>query len=246
MPMAPALPPRRSAVLLVAALTVPWAGCPRRDTAPTTVVHEVARYVKFAGRDWVVRPSGRREAPGPNHWSDSDESVWVDDQGFLHLKVRKARGRWLAAEIHTPLPAEPFHLEVTTATPMRELDPNVVAGFFAYKDDSNEIDIELSEWGARGGFNTQFAVAPYGEGDRHRFTAPSDVLEVVHVMDWRADRVALASRVGDRTLAEWRRAGPRFADRSGYRLHINLWLYQGKPPTDREEVELVVRYLTLR
>jgi len=227
-------------LLLAAALA---AGCASKP--PTKVVHAEARFVQFAGRDWVVRPDGRNESPGGNNWSDDQRSVWVDEQGALHLKVRRVGGRWTAAEVHTELADGPVHLEIDVATPMADLDPQVVAGLFVYKDDEHEVDIELSQWGGGNGFNAQYAVAPYGPGDRHRFVIPAHQTDVHHVLDWRLDRVALESRGPDRAYAEWRWSGDKLADRSGYRLHLNLWLYEAKPPVNRREVEFVVRSLRI-
>jgi hypothetical protein len=209
------------------------AGCAVRP--PTVVDPAQARYVRFADRDWVVRPTGTNEAPGGNDWSDDARSVWVDDEG-LHLVVRRQGGRWWAAEVHTDLPEGPVHIEAEVATPMAELDPQVVAGIFVYRDDDHEVDIELSQFGGGNGFNAQYAVAPYGPGDRHRFVIPQHQGGVRHVLDWRLNRAALDSRGPDRSYAEWRWTGEKLQDRSGYRLHINLWLYEAKPPQGKQPV----------
>ena len=50
----------------------------------TSVAH--SRTISFAGRKWTVKTG--TGAPGPNYWSDSSSSVWVDSSG-LHLKIRK-------------------------------------------------------------------------------------------------------------------------------------------------------------
>lgn len=46
------------------------------------------RVINFAGRYWWVK-NGTNLGPGPNNFSDSEESVWVDDAGKLHLKIRQ-------------------------------------------------------------------------------------------------------------------------------------------------------------
>ena len=48
-------------LLLAAALV---GGCASKP--PTQVVHAEARFVQFAGRDWIVRPDGRNQSPGGN------------------------------------------------------------------------------------------------------------------------------------------------------------------------------------
>ncbi len=42
-----------------------------------------ARTLDFAGPQWQVRTGSG--GPGPNSWSDSEQSVWVDASGKLHL-----------------------------------------------------------------------------------------------------------------------------------------------------------------
>ncbi|NEU73400.1 hypothetical protein PI95_012690 [Hassallia byssoidea VB512170] len=40
--------------------------------------------INFSGYVWEVRSSGDG-GPGPNHWSS--DNVWVDQDGYLHLKI---------------------------------------------------------------------------------------------------------------------------------------------------------------
>ena len=57
------------------------------------------RVIRFSGYEWRVKASNGLVGPGPNYFSDTSESVWVDQNGWLHLEVREEAGRWLAAEI---------------------------------------------------------------------------------------------------------------------------------------------------
>jgi hypothetical protein len=70
--------------------------------------------------------------PGPNHFSDSHGSVWVDEQGALHLKIRKINGVWHSAEV---ILAESlgYGKYVTWTTSRVDLiDRNAVFGIFTY------------------------------------------------------------------------------------------------------------------
>lgn len=55
--------------------------------------------IEFAGHTWNVK-SGTG-GPGPNNWSNSNNSVWVDNEGKLHLKIRYINGKWVCAEIYS-------------------------------------------------------------------------------------------------------------------------------------------------
>ena len=64
----------------------------------TFAVATEARTVEFSGYTWTVKDVSLG-GPGPNRWSDSTESVWIDNDGKLHLKVRQIAGQWYSAEV---------------------------------------------------------------------------------------------------------------------------------------------------
>lgn len=233
----------RLAFLLVIAVAGGCAG----HRPPRTGPHE-ARLLDFAGRTWSVREAGQRVSPGPNRFSDRPESVWVDGQGALHLRVVERDGSWWSAEVLTPLPPGPVQVEIDVATDLSALDPRVVFGFFAYSDDRNEVDIEFSRWGfPHRPWNAQYALAPYGEGEIHRFQIATGA-DSSHLFDWREDRVAFASQQGGRIVQEWRHTAPRvrvMRDRP-FQLHLNLWLAEGQEPMGGGGLEVVVRGLFVR
>jgi hypothetical protein len=61
------------------------------------------RIINFAEWQWLVK-SGCGKGPGHpvtgNCWSDSEESVWLEN-GRLHLKLRKIDDTWHSAEVYT-------------------------------------------------------------------------------------------------------------------------------------------------
>jgi hypothetical protein len=65
----------------------------------TQIVGPANGIIEFAGHTWNVK-SGCGIGPGPNCWSDSAESVWIQD-GALYLKIRKIEDRWYSAEVTT-------------------------------------------------------------------------------------------------------------------------------------------------
>lgn len=101
----------------------------------------VGRNIEFSGLTWEVR--GWDGAPGNGCWSESTESVWVDDEGALHLRIRKIDGAWCQAEIRATemagLGDHTFHVR----SRLDELDPGIVLGMFLYDPDA-ELDIEIT------------------------------------------------------------------------------------------------------
>lgn len=100
-----------------------------------------ARTINFSGQAWEVR--GWSGSPGTGCWSDSEESVWVDADGRLHLKIRKVAGTWCQAEVRalerSTIGDHTFHVTAR----LDQLDPDVVLGLFLYDHDA-ELDIEMT------------------------------------------------------------------------------------------------------
>ena len=207
-----------------------------------------ARTISFAGQEWTVR-SGEG-GPGANRWSDSAESVWVDEDG-LHLKIRNIGGVWYCAEITSVLPTRYGMHRFHVASPVHKLDKNVVASPFLYKDDNHEVDIEFSPWQKTSGNNAQFVVQPYQKsGNIHRFRARSWRAKTTHYFDWQPGSIHFKSFRGHDAeplrkrllLQDWTYTGkdnPK--EEEGLRVHVNLWLIKGLPPSDGKEVEFVLK-----
>ena len=207
--------------------------------------HAEPRTLAFAGREWTVRSGSG--GPGPNPWSDSPESVWVDEKG-LHLKIRQIDGVWHCAEVVSAQPTchgvHRFRISGQTGS----LDKNVVASPFLYRDDVREVDIEFSRWGRERGPDTQYVVQPFQtRGNIHRFTSFPET-ETTHCIDWQPDSIRFSSFPGHgrkpagKEAVKWTYKGkdiPREDD--GLRIHINLWLVRGMPPSDGKEAEFVVK-----
>ena len=207
-----------------------------------------ARTIEFAGREWNVRTG--EGGPGPNAWSDSPESVWVDRDG-LHLKVRCIEGKWHCAEVTSVLPAKHGMHRFYVSSRVDLLDQNIVASPFLYEDDAHEVDIEFSRWRKTRGNNAQFVVQPYAHaGNIHRYEMRLNGAESTHCFDWRPDAIHFQSLQGhvkeadsaSAVIQDWTYTGKdNPAEREGVRIHINLWLIQGQPPTDGKEAEFVLK-----
>lgn len=216
----------------------------------------VAETLHFAGRTWTVR-SGRG-GPGPNVWET--RNVWLDAAGHLHLKIRHENGVWSCAEVtlQQRLGFGRYRFEVEG--PIDRLDEHVVLGLFNYPtgdvggDATHEIDIEFARWGSPLNPIGNYTVWPVEKSLKSTsrtfpFTLTGSVS--AHAFDWGPERIAYESWQGAdasrQEIARWMfepdEPRKRIA-REPMPVHLNLWLFQGKPPRDGQEVEVVIRRFT--
>jgi hypothetical protein len=123
-----------------------------------------ATSINWSGYTWDVRDNANRlEGPGwPTGNRFSQNGVWVDSQGYLHLQIFKdAAGNWQCAELQTEqsLGFGQYTMMVMGVmkngklTAIQNLDKNAVFAMFHYPpttlgpDGTHEMDIELSYWG---------------------------------------------------------------------------------------------------
>ncbi len=189
------------------------------------------RTVAFAGYTWTVK-SGYG-GPGSNYWSDSSESVWVDDNGQLHLKVRYENGVWYCSEVYLQKSLGYGKYIFHMATRPDLLKPMLVNGLFLYQRDQREVDIEFTKWGdpARTN-NAQYVVSPSKQsGHMYRFPLSLGNDTSTHTIQWTSSTLQFQSYDGDNLVQDWTYSGSSTkALRLGQEiLHINLWIY-GSPP----------------
>jgi len=102
------------------------------------------RTISFSGITWDVRTGDG--GPGNQCWSDSPDSVWVDAQGRLHLRIHElAGGGWCQAEVVAQSFARYGEHTFAVDTQLDLLDPDIVFAMFAYANDRSEIDIEVTQ-----------------------------------------------------------------------------------------------------
>ncbi len=204
--------------------------------------------IVFSGITWKVR-SGTGN-PGGNNWSDSSESVWVDDNGTLHLKIRQIDGKWYCSEIYSDETVGYGEYRFYVASNVENLDQNVVVGLFTYLNDKNEIDIEFSKWGnaaedKMGNYATQpartagnslsFELGLNGSYSTHRFIWKPDGIDF---KSWHGHEFTSTENM---LIENWKYTGADIPVPGGENLIINLWLFKGNPPDDGREVEILVK-----
>jgi hypothetical protein len=211
---------------------------------------EVYRVVRFANYDWRVKVSTTPVGPGPNIFSDSAETLWIDSQGFLHLKIRSEGRTWKCSEV---ILQKSLGYGTYTFYVKGQLDLNdkhSVLGLFTWDDDPaqnhREIDVEISKWSLEVNDNSQFVVQPWDTaGNRHRFTLQTPSAETIsaHSFDWSGGSIFFQS-LCDSTLVEpWNYTNVGGIPAPGNEnARINLWLYNGSSPA--QEVEVIVTNFT--
>ncbi len=217
-----------------------------------------ARIIDFSGYQWGVKTSATPVGPGPNCFSDSEANVWVDGAG-LHLKITKDGTLWQCAEVVCTQSLGYGRYTFSLGTDMSLLNEWAVLGLFTWDDadehNHREIDIECSRWGVQGNENAQFVVQPSRTpGNRHRFDIPAGLLPTTHSFEWRSDSVSFASvegqpvgvgtAVAGDAIEQWTYAGEDIPPPGNENARINLWLYQGTPPSDGQEIEVLVTGFT--
>lgn len=208
------------------------------------------RIINFAGCKWIVK-SGYW-GPGPNYFSDSEESVWLDDQGRLHLKIRKIGDNWYCPEVYTQRFTGYGEHRFLIEYDVTNMDQNVVLGLFVYSSDASEIDIEYSKWGDPN-FDKigSFTIQPYTvSGNMVRFEANTDSIRTTHFLNWQENYVLFGSIEShheglypspDYFIHRWVYFGDDNPSSShNLRTHINFWLFQGKSPVDTSNLEVII------
>ncbi len=214
----------------------------------------VSTTIQFSGYQWDVR-SGTG-GPGPNTWDPAN--VWVDAQGALHLKITAQGGAWSCAEVSTKKRFGFGRYQFQVISPLDQLDRNVVLGLFNYPtpdvgvDGTNEIDIEFARWGDEANPPGNYTVWPAQAGlapRTHPFSFALDGTYTTHRFTWSSRRIFFQSLYGHRNdnrnrFASWvyrPSAYAKYIPQKPMPVHLNLWLFQGLPPTDGQEVEAIVK-----
>jgi hypothetical protein len=237
----------RSSAWVAAALGMAFVALPSAACAAT---------IDFSGYTWEVRQGGG--GPGPNHWDA--RNVRVDADGALHLRVRWLDGRWTSAEVAMTqsLGFGSYQFQLQGRPDL--LDRNLVLGLFNYTlpeigpDGTNEIDIEFAQWGDAANDHGSYTIYPAVLGPKPPSRSfPIDLSSDLstHRFVWGQRQVNLISLPGLQDLGSARDPiySAEFAPKNwAHRIpqtplpvHMNFWLFEGKPPADGQESEMVIK-----
>ena len=196
----------------------------------------------------------RFSGPGPNFFSDSTNNVFTDTNGWLHLRITNRSNQWQCAEIISARTFGNGSYRFELNSVANNLNPNVTLGLFTWSDDpaftDREIDVECGRWGnASDVNNAQFVVQPFG-GVNHllRYRVPAGLADSTHLFVWETNRISWQAQTNAYSASAtnlfssyvFNNAAdvPQTGDEN---VHLNLWLVNGTPPTDNNEVEVVIK-----
>lgn len=197
--------------------------------------------IRFGNFDWYVKSDPNPVGPGPNYFSK--DNVWVDDQGQLHLAIRKNGDRWTCAEIASEKNFGYGTYTFKLASRVDNIDPQAVVGLFTWhplseRRHNREIDIEFSKWGKWSGANGFYSVQPAHEpGNQQRFVFQQSGNYTTHIIKWTKRYIRFSSYHGhdenhgsQRLIAEWTFKRLFMPKPRNIEVRINHWLYMGKSP----------------
>jgi hypothetical protein len=215
--------------------------------APDAQAQGICAGIEFSGYCWTIKDSaGSTVGPGPNIFSK--DNAWVDGAG-LHLEIANRGDTWTCAEVIAQASLGYGTYRATYGTRVDAFDPNVVLALFTWSDSPayahREIDIEFSRWGVPNNLDAEYVVQPSTRASRiHRFGLPGAATSN-HSFTWTPGAVLFQSYAGDTRatstlLQEWRVASRSVPVPGGENPRMNLWLFQGSPPSDGQPVEVIV------
>lgn len=202
---------------------------------------KISKNINFSGYEWDIKTG--RHAPGTNNWSR--DNCWVDENGYLHLKITKVKDQWYSAEVSTKLLFNYGLYQFEVIGPVDRLDPNVVLGLFVYSEKS-EIDIEFAKWGKRNAPSGNFTVVPTTTWS---FPVSLEGCYTLQQFDWGKKQVGFSSYHGHMPDKQMLITYKQFSlakevksiPTPPVKVHINLWLFKGNAPTDNQEVEIIIK-----
>ena len=205
------------------------------------------RTISFSDHQWQVKTSGGvRVGPGPNYFSDDVRNVFVDTSGRLHMRITRQGSVWQCAEVVMTRPVGYGHYTFTLEGGFERMNENAVLGLFTWdaaapEVNNREIDIEFSRWSVPGNQNGQFVIQPHARpGNIFRFEFfPASTS--THAFSWTREGVDFESSSGVGPATKWSYRGSSVPVEGNENVRINLWLFNGAPPSDGNDVEVIVR-----
>lgn len=199
------------------------------------------RGIRFAGEEWTIRgDAGTPRGPGPNFFGVKSDSVRVDKEGRLHLRLKRRGKRWVCAEVASVRSYGRGTFRWTLSPGHRLLPHGAVLGLFTWAGEAvphhREADIEFLDEGTP---EILFSVQPAEkEGRSQRFPGALSPGRSTHSMSLRPDRVDFESASDKGGVLSWTAEAP--VEEGSANAMMNLWLRPGARVQEDARVEVVV------
>jgi hypothetical protein len=113
------------------------------------------------------------------------------------------------------------------------------------------MDVECSRGFATDINNSQFTVQPYYVGGHYsRYRVPTGLADSTHLFTWQSNSISFQCQSGSyspnpaptNVVATWTFSNASAVPQTGdENARINLWLLFGHPPSDGQEMELIIK-----
>ena len=182
--------------------------------------------ISWSGYTWNLKAS-TDYGPGPNAWSP--HNVYVDGNGDLNLIINQTGTTWYCGEADCQTSLS-YGTYTWTTIGKLTYDPNVVLGMFCYYNDSNEIDIEYSQWAnPSSGNNADFVVQDYPFSATYFNIATTSTI-LLNSFTWKPSGETFSISTYNGTLLKTWQSASIVPNTQYMTPDINLWLYQGVSP----------------
>lgn len=186
-------------------------GCKQSD--PEDVLGRDGDVVYFSGYTWDVKHNEYAVGPGPNYFSRFYEDIYIDENGYLHMRIAEHDGKWYSTEIVGRDTLGYGKYTWVMQADLENIPENITVGLFTWDNESffeeanSEVDIEFSKWGNPDLATTlHYSVQPvafgptYPERTHNAITEPGDLIGVTtHVFTWTDTLIEWRSYKGDST-----------------------------------------------
>lgn len=249
-------------------LCLPCFSRPEHPQAVTTLLvsrDPNARTLWFSGHVWDTKESGGIAVdPGPVRFSNSTDNVWVDElSDQLHLRLTYDGTNWNGVEVISQESPGYGTICFTTISQLDNFQIEPVFGAFLWDTTAptvnfREIDmLEVAKWLQYLETNMQNVLQPCSECPSssthcHRFSVdtPDGQPELTHYLVWQPGYIECRTYFGAYSLTNlppieklanvWIYTGTDVPEPGNEKMRFNIWLVNGQPPSDGQEVEVVI------
>ncbi|MBI3291113.1 hypothetical protein HYZ76_02410 [Candidatus Falkowbacteria bacterium] len=215
----------------------------------------------FAGYEWAVKRSDYPVGPGPNYFSDENQSIWVDSDG-LHLTIRQSNGRWECTEAILEQSFGYGTYISQTSGRVDVLNKDIVFGGFLWDVNASnihyrEIDFfEFTRWGNPAEeTNAQNVLHPCavcpgcGNCQRFRIDLTDQDTALTSYMIWQPGFLEFRTYYGhhydqppyEMLAHEWTITGSEVPEPGTENVRFNLWLNAANSPSDNQPTEVIIK-----
>lgn len=170
--------------------------------------------VRFSGWEWYVKSSPSLQGPGPNLFSDRPEDIFIDGNGYLHMRIAEYNGSWYSTEVVSYDTVGYGEYTWVVSGDYENIPENIVVRLFTWNTESfaeeanSEVDIEFAKWNNPDAKTLHTSVQPVNRSDTnyHAYrthehdTDPGDLVGVTtHQFIWTDSLITWRSWKGNGT-----------------------------------------------